>query len=111
MPRSVPLPGSPSPPRVIGPPGRPPGPPPSMVADVAPLAWAAVGTASNRAARAATARTRGFIVGLLPATGVTIDRGTPGGADWFPGLCYDHERSQCWMTRRPSCVRPEHLRQ
>src|SRR5215216_4013074 len=68
MPRSVRLPGSPPPRKVIGPPGRPPGPPPSMVAAVAPLAWAAVGTASSRTARASTANARGFIVGSLPVT-------------------------------------------
>src|SRR6266545_4736848 len=87
LPRSVPLPGSPSPRRVIGPPGRPAGPPPSMVAAVAPLAWAAVGTTSSRAAKASAARTRGFMVGSFPVAGGRVDRGTPGRTGRFPFSC------------------------
>src|SRR5829696_4930621 len=106
--RLVPLPGSPSPFRLIGPPGRPP---PEMVAPLAPLAWAAVGTTASRSARTSMARTRRCgrrclsrcvrrcMMGPLPATelpgeptlpgGPASDRTTPQGRGRFPSAVVD----------------------
>src|SRR5574341_2552387 len=88
--RSLPLPGSPPPRRVIGPLGPLPGPPgplPSMVAAEGPLARAAVGASSVRAAaRATKTKTRGFI--LAPSRGGQrwVASGTPAGMVGFrPG--------------------------
>src|SRR5829696_6466454 len=83
--RSVPLPGSPSPFMEMGPPGRPPGPPPEMVAADAPLAWAAVGTMASRRARASVARAaRRDMGGLLPGVRA-LPCSTPRRRPGFPG--------------------------